>query len=98
MSWYYNWAVGANSDSAGLEFVPMVWGETAVAEVKGASAKWNGVTHVLGFNEREYSYIRERAELMRQRIWEVMLAGPTSLPLRLLLCTRSGLPIWVVNT
>jgi hypothetical protein len=53
MSWYYNWAVGANSDSAGLEFVPMVWGEAGVAEVKGASAKWSGVTHVLGFNERE---------------------------------------------
>jgi hypothetical protein len=55
MSWYYNWAIGANSDSAGLEFVPMVWGEAAVAEVKGASAKWNGVTHVLSFNEREWS-------------------------------------------
>ena len=53
MGWYYNWAVGANSDSAGLEFVPMVWGESSVAGIKAESEKWEGVTHVLGFNERE---------------------------------------------
>jgi len=54
LGWYYNWAVGANSDSAGLEFVPMVWGENSVAGIKAESEKWEGVTHVLGFNEREY--------------------------------------------
>lgn len=64
MSWYYNWAVGANSDSAGLEFVPMVWGEAGVAEVKGASAKWEGVTHVLGFNERKHLFKLKVARLM----------------------------------
>lgn len=54
LGWYYNWAVGANADSAGLEFVPMVWGESSVAGIKAESEKWEGVTHVLGFNEREY--------------------------------------------
>jgi hypothetical protein len=55
LSWYYNWALDSNSDSAGLEFVPMVWGEASVSGVKASSAKWKaqGVTHVLGFNERK---------------------------------------------
>ena len=32
----------------------MVWGESSVAGIKAESEKWEGVTHVLGFNEREY--------------------------------------------
>jgi hypothetical protein len=59
MSWYYNWALDSNSDSVGLEFVPMVWGESSVSGVKASAAKWKeqGVTHVLGFNERESSLV-----------------------------------------
>lgn len=54
LAWYYNWALDSNTDSAGLEYVPMVWGEESVGRVTEAQKKWDaqGVTHVLSFNER----------------------------------------------
>lgn len=52
MGWYYNWALDSNTDSAGLEYVPMVWGEASLPNVQASSQKWQDVTHVLGFNER----------------------------------------------
>lgn len=53
LGWYYNWALDANADSAGLEYVPMVWGNESVSKVQAASEKWQGVSYVLGFNERQ---------------------------------------------
>jgi hypothetical protein len=51
LSWYYNWKSDPAPDSAGLEYVPMVWGVDSANSVTANG--WKGVTHVLSFNERE---------------------------------------------
>jgi hypothetical protein len=51
-SWYFNWAAapGKLAAPAGVEFVPMIWGEASVTKSNLDKAKASG-TVLLGFNE-----------------------------------------------
>ena len=49
MRWYYNWGLGEET-SAGMEYVPMVWGKAGANRVTDLIKKKN-TTHLLAFNE-----------------------------------------------
>jgi hypothetical protein len=51
--WYYTWASNDNEvpGPAGVEFVPMIWGEQNVTDPTLAEAKREGEGVLLGFNE-----------------------------------------------
>jgi hypothetical protein len=51
VGWYYSWNLDTLPNTAGLEFVPMIWGADAARRFDGKLRE--GTTHVLGFNERE---------------------------------------------
>ena len=57
INWYFDWDVNALPNMGSLEYVPNVHGQAQVSTVKAASAKWQGVKYVLGFNERQSSYL-----------------------------------------
>jgi hypothetical protein len=53
ITWWYNWGAGAEAMAAGLEFVPMVWGNPFdVADVVDAIPQ--GASTLLGFNEPNF--------------------------------------------
>jgi len=53
LQWWTNWSPQAEEYPA-IEFVPMVWGNGSVPELKGAMGGWPaGTKYVLSFNERE---------------------------------------------
>lgn len=55
LSWTYNWwRSPGKANTEGLEFVPMIWGESYVASVVTDEATWPASTkYILSFNERE---------------------------------------------
>lgn len=62
LGWYHNWKMEPSLDQApndlGLNYVPMVWGAGQVGDVKEASKKWDHVTHVMSFYQRQYHTIK----------------------------------------
>lgn len=56
-SWAYNWAAGAGgSVPSGVEYVPMLWGQSGISAWAGAvkTAIAGGAKHVLSFNEPDF--------------------------------------------
>jgi len=57
LQWWTNWSPQAE-DYPAIEFVPMVWGNGSVPELKGAMGGWPaGTKYVLSFNEREFTLL-----------------------------------------
>jgi hypothetical protein len=48
LTWWYNWSANG-TPPAGVEFVPMVWGQKSLGDTLPAGARW-----VLGFNEPNF--------------------------------------------
>lgn len=91
IGWYYSWNLDTLPNTAGLEFVPMIWGADAAQRFDGNLRE--GSTHVLGFNERESKtrgMVMRGFGLTRQPTLVINTEGPTWPLPRLLLCTNSG--------
>ncbi|MFO0583873.1 MAG: glycoside hydrolase family protein [Anaeromyxobacter sp.] len=55
VSWYYNWSTHPGAALTGAEFVPMVWGKIAAADVPAIEAAIPaGAKYLLGFNEPNF--------------------------------------------
>jgi hypothetical protein len=59
VSWCYNWASSTASTPSGIEYVPLLWGTqdefTSVWNANADAALAAGSTHLMSFNEPDYS-------------------------------------------
>ncbi len=73
-AWWYNWALDGGGQGAGIEHVPMVWGEASLGE-----SIPSGAGFVLGFNEPNFFAQADISAVDAAGGWPQIEAGATGL-------------------
>ncbi|MEW2115185.1 glycoside hydrolase family protein [Streptomyces sp. NPDC005474] len=81
VSWYYDWGPDHPSITSpcGVEFVPMIWGSTAVFDGSLDKAKSQGSSSLLGFNEPDKAGQSNMSPQEALHLWPKLMATGLSL-------------------
>ncbi|MFO0552323.1 MAG: glycoside hydrolase family protein [Polyangiaceae bacterium] len=74
IAWWYNWSLQGSGQGAGIEFVPMVWGEGSVGQPIPATSGF-----VLGFNEPNFHAQSNLTAAAAATLWPTLEADAVGL-------------------